>query len=128
MKTITICDKEYPIDCNALTQIKYRNFFKKGIMEDIRVLQDYLVKQIVVATQIEEKQISEAEKLAYISNYMNQYIDKFVESITRITWIMIYTANKDIEEYEKWLKSIKVLKTDSKWIAEVAEFAVDCFC
>jgi len=30
MKTITICDKEYDIDCNALTYIKYKSFFNTG--------------------------------------------------------------------------------------------------
>ena len=28
-KTITICGKEYKLECNALTYVKYKNFFKK---------------------------------------------------------------------------------------------------
>lgn len=30
MKKITICSKEYPIDCNALTYVKYREKIQKG--------------------------------------------------------------------------------------------------
>ena len=91
-------------------------------------MQDYLIKQTIITKQVEEKNITEAEKLSIVSNYMNKYIDDFIIAITRIAWILIYTADKDIEEYEKWLEGISSFKIDDDWIVEVAEFAVSCFC
>ena len=128
MKTIIICGKEHKLECNALTYVKYKNFFKRGIIEDVQILQDYLIKQTIITKQVEEKNITEAEKLLMVSNYMNQYVDDFIIAITRIAWILIYTADKDIEEYEKWLEGILSFKIDDDWIVEVAEFAVSCFC
>lgn len=128
MKTIIICGKEHKLECNALTYVKYKNFFKRGIIEDVQILQDYLIKQTVITKQVEEKNITEAEKLLMVSNYMNQYVDDFIIAITRIAWILMYTADKDIEEYEKWLEGISSFKIDDDWIVEVAEFAVTCFC
>lgn len=128
MKTITICGKEYKLECNALTYVKYKSFFKKGIIEDIQTLQEYLIKQAVITKQVEGKDISESEKVSIVSNYMNKFVDDFVIAITRIAWILIYTADKSVEEYEKWLENISNFKIDDDWIVEVAEFAVDCFC
>lgn len=128
MKTIIICGKEHKLECNALTYVKYKNFFKRGIIEDVQILQDYLIKQTIITKQVEEKNITEVEKLSIVSNYMNKYIDDFIIAITRIAWILIYTADKDIEEYEKWLEGISSFKIDDDWIVEVAEFAVSCFC
>ena len=128
MKTITICGKEHKLECNALTYVKYKNFFKRGIIEDVQILQDYLIKQTIITKQVEEKNITEVEKLSIVSNYMNKYIDDFIIAITRIAWILMYTADKDIEEYEKWLEGISNFKIDDDWIVEVAEFAVGCFC
>lgn len=128
MKTITICGKEYKLECNALTYVKYKNFFKKGIIEDIQTLQEYLIKQAVITKEVEDKDISEAKKVSIVSNYMNKFVDDFVITITRIAWILIYTADKSVEEYEKWLENISNFKIDDDWIVEVAEFAVDCFC
>lgn len=128
MKTITICGKEYKLECNALTYVKFKTFFKKGIIEDIQILQEYLIKQAVITKQVEGKDISESEKVSIVSNYMNKFVDDFVIAITRIAWILIYTANRDIEDYEKWLEGISSFKIDDDWIVEVAEFAVDFFC
>lgn len=128
MKTVTICGKEYKLECNALTYVKYKTFFKKGIIEDIQTLQEYLIKQAIITKQVEEKEISDQEKITLIANYMNQYVDDFIIAITRIAWILIYTADKNIEEYEKWLEGITNFKIDEDWIVEVAECAVNCFC
>lgn len=128
MKTIEICGKEYRLECNALTYVKYKSFFKRGIIEDIQVLQDYLIKQVVIAQQVDKEKLSDAEKISKVSTYMNKYVDDFIISITRIAWILIYTADKNVEEYDKWLEGITEFKIDDDWIVEVAEFAVDCFC
>lgn len=127
MKTITICGKKYDIDCNALTYVKYKSIFKTGILKDMQFIQNYLIKQAVVAKQLDEKNISEAEKLSQLSEYMITNSDEFIVKITQIAWILIYTANNKVESYEEWLTSIKI-NVDDDWISEVTEFAVDCFC
>lgn len=128
MKTITICGKEFEVDCNAFTFVKYKNIFKTGILKDMQVIQNYLIKQVVVANQFEEKDITEMEKISQMSEYMVSDTDEFIVKITQIAWILIYTANNKIESYENWLKSIDNIKIDDNWIVEVAEIAVDCFC
>lgn len=130
MKTITICDKEYNIDCNAFTYVQYRKVFNKGIFEDIQILKDYLVTQSIETIQLKEKnpKMSDAELVAILSDIMMPKMDGFIEAITRIAYILIYTANENIADYESFLKSIKNFKIDDAWIVEVTEFAVDCFC
>ena len=128
MKTITICGKEVEIDCNALTYVKYKSIFKTGILKDMQFIQNYLIKQVVVSNQLEGKKISEAEKLNQVSEYMIDDTDEFVTKITQLAWILIYTADNKVADYENWLKSITDFKIDDDWIAEVTEFAVSCFC
>ena len=130
MKTITIDGKEYKIDCNALTYIKYREEFHRGIFDDIKILQSFLAQQAFATKKLKEKnpQVDDATIIASLSTLMLDNIDLFVEASTRIAYMMIKTANKNIEEYEKWLESIKTIRTNDEWIAEVTEFAVSCFC
>lgn len=128
MKTITICGKEYEIECNALTYVKYKNFFKTGILKDMQIVQNYLVKQLVASEKLKNEKISDEEKINKISSYMIDDTDEFITKITQIAWILIYTANNKIETYEEWLKNITEFKINDEWIAEVTEFAVNCFC
>ena len=128
MKRIEICGKPYDIDCNALTYVKYKSFFKSGIIKDMQDIKNYLVKQTIVANEINEKDISDAEKLSQISECMVSDTDDFITKVTQIAWILIYTANNKIQGYEDWMKSISNFKIDDNWIVEVTEFAVDCFC
>lgn len=128
MKTITICDKQFDIDCNALTYVKYKSFFKTGIIQDMQTVKEYLIKQSVISNQLKDTKLNDAERLEKISEYMKDDVDIFVIKVTQIAWILIYTANNRIEDYEDWLKSIKSFKIDDDWIAEVTEFAVNCFC
>lgn len=130
MKTITICDKKYEIDCNASTYVKYRKIFNKGIFEDIKVLQTFLTKQVLLAKQLKEENpnIDDKTIISSLSTVMLDDMDLFAEAATRIAYIMIYTADKKVQEYEEWLENIPYLKTNDEWIAEVTEFAVSCFC
>lgn len=128
MKQIEICGKKYEIECSAFAFVEYHRFFKTGIMHDIEFIKNYLIKQSVVSEQYKNKKMSEAEKLSQISSYMIEDTDEFVIKITQIAWILIYTVNKKIEEYEEWLKSITDFRIDDDWIVEVTEIAVDCFC
>lgn len=129
MKTITICDKKVEIDCNALTYVKYKSIFKTGILKDMQFIQNYLIKQVVASNQLKnEKELSEAEKISQVSEFMIDDTDEFITKITQLAWILIYTADNSVVDYENWLKSIENFKIDDDWIAEVAEFAVSCFC
>jgi len=128
MKTITIEDKEYEIECNALTYIKYKSIFKTGILKDMQFVQNYLIRQAVVAQQLQGQKISEEEKLVRLSEYMIEDTDEFVIKITQIAWILIYTADNKIEDYEKWLSEIKDFNVEDDWLSEVTEYAVGCFC
>lgn len=128
MKTIEICGKEYEIECNAFTFIEYKKIFKTGILKDMQFIQNYLIKQSVLESQLDEKEVNEFKKASQLSEYMISDTDEFISKITQITWILIYTNNEKIKEYNEWLKSIERLKIDDDWIVEVTEFAVDCFC
>lgn len=128
MKQITICERQYDIDCNALTFVKYKSFFKTGILKDMQFIERYLIKQTVVSKQLEGKDIDEEEKINQVSKIMIDDTDEFVTKITQIAWILIYTADNKVENYENWLKSISKFSIDDDWIVEVTEYAVDCFC
>lgn len=130
MKTIVICGKEYPIDCNSLVYLKYRQFFKTDIFADIKILQSFLTKQVLLVENLkkENQEIDDETIIMSLSRLMLDDMGLFVEASTRMAYIMIYTANRSIPEYEKWLESIPSIKTNDEWIAEVTEFAVNCFC
>lgn len=130
MKQIVIEGKSYDIDCNALTYILHKRIFNRGIMQDIHVLQNYIITQTIKANELKEKftELTEKQIDEQVATFMNNYIDDFIEAITRITYSLIYTANDKIESYEEFLKSIKHFKINDDWIVEVTEFAVDCFC
>ena len=130
MKQIVIESNKYDIDCNGLTYILHKRLFNRGIMQDIHILQNYIITQTVKANEIKTKfpKLSDTEINNQVANFMNDYIDDFIEAITRIAYTLMYTANEKIAKYEDFLKSIKNFKIDDDWIVEVAEFAVDCFC
>lgn len=130
MKKITICNKQYEIDCNALTYVKYRKMFNRGIFDDIKILQAFLTKQVLLTKELKDENpdVDDATILAILSRAMLDDMDLFVEAATRIAYIMIYTADKKISGYEEWLENISTIKTNDEWIAEVTEFAVNCFC
>lgn len=130
MRTIRIGNKEYMYDCNAYTYILFKKVFNFSIFYDIRVLQEYLVKQAIILNDIKQQvpNITEEALKNSITRFMlKDNIETFVESATRITYILIKEHN-EIPKYEEWLKTVPPLKISDEWIVEVAEFAVDCFC
>lgn len=129
MKTITICGKDCEIDCSAFTYIKYRQTFKTGLMEDIQKIQTFTILQSINKEKIESRNpnISNEELENKLGEAMIGTIDEFIEPITRITWILMYSADSSIMEYEKWLKTLVGFSINDKWIVEVAELAVNCF-
>lgn len=129
MKTIEICGKEQKIECSAFTYIKYRQTFNVGLMEDIQKIQTFTILQSINKEKIESKNpsISNEELENELGEAMIGTIDEFIEPITKITWILMYTADNSIAEYEKWLKTLTNFSINDKWIVEVAELAVNCF-
>ena len=130
MKQIAIDGNKYDIDCNALTFVLHKRLFNKGLMQDVRILQNYLITQTIKANEIKAKfpKLTDAEIDNQVANFMNEYIDDFIEAITRIAYTLMYTANEKLVGYEEFLRSIKNFKIDDDWIVEVTELAVDCFC
>lgn len=130
MKKIKICDREFDIDCNALTYIQYRKKFNRGIFEDFEIIQNFITMQTLMANQLkkENPKITEVEITTKLSRLMLKSVDSYIEAVTRIAYICCNTANPTIGEYEEWLKLIKRINTTDDWIVEVTEFAVDNFC
>lgn len=130
MKTIKICDKEYEIDCNAFTYVQFKKIFGTGIFEAAQKVQIFLQKQIVIKDAImkDDPDISQDKLEVIISNQMIDDIDDFFNSITKLAYILIYTVNEEMLEYEKWLKTIDKMSIDDDWIVEVTELAVEKFC
>ena len=130
MKRIEIDGETYDIDCNALTYINYRKKFNRGIFEDIDIIQRFVTMQVLQANQLKEEnpEIDKEKMVEQLSNLMLKVLDEYIEAVTRIAYICCFTANEKIGDYEDWLKGIKRINTNDKWIVEVTEFAVDCFC
>lgn len=130
MKQIKIDGNTYDADCNALTYVLHKRIFNRGIMQDIRIIQNYLITQTIEANKLKNQfpELNESELNDRISKFMNNYIDEFIEAITRIAYTLIYTANDKIASYDDFLRNIKKFKIDDDWIVEVTELAVNCFC
>lgn len=128
MKTITICGKEYPIDCNAFTRFQYKTVFGRGIFADIKILSEFSEKQESLRKELKAKKMSDEEIENAINMSMMENLDDFIDVIERIAYILIYTANNKVESFEEWLKGITKLDLSESWIGEVTEFAVSSFC
>ena len=128
MKKITICDKEYSIDCNAFTRIQYKKVFGTGIFSDIKVLNQFSDRQNEIRKKLEKENATEEEIQKAINEMMLDNLDDFIDVIEKIAYILIYTANPQIESFENWLKGIEKINLNDNWIAEVTELAVNSFC
>ena len=128
MKSITICEKEYPITCNAFTRFEYKKIFNRGIFADIKVLSEFYDNQEKIKKELAEKGLADEEIEKEINLYMMEHLDDFIDAIERIAYILIYSANDKIESFENWLKAIEKIDLSDKWIQEVTEVAVSSFC
>ena len=128
MKTITICDKEYQIDCNAFTRFQYKKVFGKGIFADIKILSEFSANQEKLKKEMQDKNLSQEEQEKEINLNMMENLDDFIDVIERIAYILIYTVNDKIDSFEDWLKGIEKIDLSASWISEVTELAVSSFC
>lgn len=128
MKIIKICDKEYNIDCNAFTYVQFKKVFGIGLFQDIQTLKNFFAIQTEKVITLKEQGLKELEIEKELNKELLSYVDDFVEAITRIAYILIYTANNRFKNYEEFMKDIPKLSIDDEWIVEVTEFAVEKFC
>lgn len=130
MKQIEIDRTKYDIEANALTYFDYERIFKRGVFQDLDILQKFVTTQVVLADKYkkENPDLTDAQLEILLSRDMRQNLDEYVLASTRLAYILIYEANNNIPEYKEWLKNIKNLRTNDSWIVEVTEFAVDHFC
>lgn len=128
MKKIIINNKEYQIDCNAFTRFQYKKIFGTGIFADIKILNQFSEKQNDIRKKLEKEKASEEEIQKAINSIMMDNLDDFIDVIEKIAYILIYTANTQIDAFENWLKSIEKIDLSANWISEVTELAVNSFC
>lgn len=128
MKTITICDKEYEVSCNAFTRFQYKTIFGKGIFADIKILNEFSSKQEKLRKELKDKKVSDEEIENQVNLMMMENLDEFIDVIERIAFILIYTANNKVGSFEEWLKGIDKIDLSANWISEVTEIAVNSFC
>lgn len=128
MKTIKICDKEYDIDCNAYTYLQFKQIFGCGLFKDIQTMKTFFAKQAETLAQLQSQNIEDEKLEEALNNKLLTYIDDYVEALTRLTYIFIYTANQNFMSYEEFMKDIPKLSIDDDWVIEVTEFAVEKFC
>ena len=55
MKQIKIDGNTYDADCNALTYVLHKRIFNRGIMQDIRIIQNYLITQTIEANKLKNQ-------------------------------------------------------------------------
>lgn len=128
MKKITIDNVEYQIACNAFTRFQYKKIFGRGIFSDIKILNKFSEKQNDIRKKLEKENVTEEEIQKTINEMMLDNLDDFIDVIEKITYILIYTANSNIDSFENWLKGIEKIDLSSNWISEVTELAVNSFC
>lgn len=127
MKTITICDKEYEITCNAYTRFQYKKIFGRGIFADLKAVNEFSTEQERILKELKEKGFSEQEAESQASTYMMEHLDDFIDVIEKIAYILIYSANNKVEKFEDWLAGIEKIDLSADWISEVTELAVSSF-
>lgn len=126
-----IGNKDYETECNAFTMISYKKIFGRGIVQDVNILNVLAQKQVEIIKELAEKipDLEENELLVQVANKLltTDIADEYIEVLTKVAWILIYTADNKIKKYEDWLKEIPVINLSDKWVAEVTEIAVNNF-
>lgn len=105
---IRIRDKNYIGQCNSLSYIFYKRVFKNNIFEDLECMRKALVN------------ISN-------DNANEQDIVSFYTIVTRLIYILIYTKNQDVEDYDEWIESIKTQDLQDDLIDKAIELFLENF-
>ena len=107
MKKIIIDEKEFEIDCNALTHVKYKSFFKTGILKDMDLIQNYIIKQTIIANQLKEVTLIDISALSTDDLEKRiPYLDKLSECYGDIIDILSNNQTLPLNETKEHLHSI----------------------
>ena len=105
-KQVTISGKDYFMKSSAYTPFKYKNDTGRGMLQDLQVF---------------------ANSKDLENDILNN-VDNITEIILRMAYIMIEEAdNKQVTNYEDFLKGIDGLYDDISWIEAVMELAASPF-
>lgn len=103
-KVIKIGEKEYSIKSSAYTIFKYKNDTGRDLLADLKEL----------STLTNDNAL---EQLTTLN-----------DTLLRITYTMIVEADdKQVEDYDSWLKSIENVYGDVKWMSVSLECAIAPF-
>ena len=129
MKEIDIEGNKYKMDCSAWTMIEYRKVFNRSILDDISIIKGVLATQIIAGElyKQENKDATTIEVEVIAAKSTEDKLEEYINTLLKITWIFLYTADQNIKEYEKWLKDIPKIVISSDWVTEVTELAVTSF-
>lgn len=105
---IKIKNKNYIGQCNALSYIFYKKIFKVNIFEDLENLRKSL-------TDI------------FKNDSNQQDVINFYEILLRLIYMLIYTRNQDIEDFEKWSKDIEIKDLTEELIDKTIEISLESF-
>ena len=92
MKIIKICDKEYEIDCNALTYIQFKKIFGVGLFKDIQTLKTFVVSEkipiIAISSLSADGRLKGSTNIKYTADFVFKLfktIRKYGGAATAIT-------------------------------------------
>ena len=120
-RKIEINNKKYTAECNAFTIMDYRNEFNRDILSDITFINKYLIDNILLSEKIKK-----GEDISEDLEENNKRMEKFIDILTRITYIVLFNSN-DIEDYNNWINGIEKISLEDEWIEEVLELVNLCF-
>lgn len=142
MKEITIGTKKYPISCHAFCYSAYSDIFDRSILEDIKTAQRFIKKQFDISYNLalSNKELKENPKNDEVYQRQSKIINdevyeqtkemlpEFFDCITKLCWICLYDANRDIDSYDNWKDTLERLSVNDDWVLEVLALVADCFC
>ena len=105
---IRIKNKKYVGQCNALSYIFYKKIFKVNIFVDLENLRKDLTK------------ISE-------NTANREDVEDFCEILIKLIYILIYTKNQDVEDFEEWKQDIKLEDLTEKITFSTIELYLESF-
>lgn len=127
-KVIKIDDKDYEVACNALTRFNYKKIFGVGLFADIKLINDFNIRQKEYKDKLMKDSSLTAEEIEEkVNNEFLGEMDALIDVIERLAYIEVFTANPNFGTFEDFLGGIENINLSADWISEVTELAVDSF-
>lgn len=105
---IKIGDEEYVGQCNALSYVFYKKLFKTSILDDLDMFMICLTKKT-------EENVDKQES------------NRLYEILVRLIYILIYTNNTNILEFEKWKLDIQNKEISVETINKITSVLLESF-